>query len=152
MAEVSAGVLGWRRRGGAAEFLLVHPGGPFWKKRDEGAWSIPKGRIDVDEDPLTAAVREFREETGLPVDGAFTELAPLRQKGGKLVRCWMVAADLDLAGFASNTFELELPRGSGRRVAFPECDRAEYFATPAALRKILPGQSGFIAEAAARLG
>ena len=147
MAQRSAGLLVWRRRDGRAEFLLAHPGGPFWAARDDGAWSIPKGLIDDGEDELAAARREFHEETGLAVDGAFVRLRDLRQKSGKVVSGWLVEADLDLAGFRSNTFELAWPRGSGRTLVVPECDRAEYFPAQAALRKILPGQRGFIEEA-----
>ena len=150
--EISAGVLAFRRRPDGPEFLLVHPGGPFWKRRDEGAWSIPKGLIDAGEAPLAAAVREFEEETGLSVGGDFAELAALKQKSGKLVRCWLVEADLDLGGFKSNLFDLEWPRGSGRILQTPECDRADYFATETALAKILAGQRGFVAEAVARIG
>jgi predicted NUDIX family NTP pyrophosphohydrolase len=150
--QKSAGLLVGRRSADGPEFLLAHPGGPFWARRDEGAWSIPKGLIDDGEDALAAAVREFREETGLSVDGDFVRLADLRQKRGKLVMCWLVEADLDLAGFCSNTFELAWPPGSGRTLVVPECDRAEYFSASAALAKILPGQRGFIEEALARLG
>jgi len=130
------------------EFLLVHPGGPFWRSRDDGAWSIPKGLIDPDEDELAAAQREFHEETGLaPPGGPYQRLADLRQKSGKTVLCWLVAGDLDLAGFRSNTFEMEWPRGSGRRITAPECDRAAYFPTDQAMQKVLGGQAGFIAQA-----
>jgi predicted NUDIX family NTP pyrophosphohydrolase len=136
----------------APEFLLVHPGGPFWRSRDDGAWSIPKGLIDPGEDELVAARREFCEETGLaPPGGPYQRLADLRQKSGKTVLCWLVAGDLDLAGFRSNTFEMEWPRGSGRHLTAPECDRAAYFPTEHAMQKILAGQAGFIAEAAQRL-
>jgi predicted NUDIX family NTP pyrophosphohydrolase len=142
----------YRQGPGGVEFLLVHPGGPFWRRRDDGAWSIPKGLVDAGEDPLAAAAREFAEETGLSVAGG--ELVPLverRQRSGKIVRCWLTAADLDLKGFRSNIFEMEWPRHSGRMLTLPECDRAAYFATEVALRKILPGQRGFIEEAAARI-
>jgi predicted NUDIX family NTP pyrophosphohydrolase len=148
----SAGLLVYRRREGAGvEFLLVHPGGPFWARRDDGAWSIPKGLIDPDEDALVAARREFEEETGLRVDGPFSPLSPLRQAGGKWVLSWLVEADLDLAGFRSNVFELAWPRGSGRIQQFPECDRAAYFDVAAAQRKILASQKPLIAEAAAHI-
>jgi predicted NUDIX family NTP pyrophosphohydrolase len=152
--QKSAGLLVFRRSRGAdgPEFLLVHPGGPFWARRDEGVWSIPKGLIDAGEDELVAAAREFREETGLAVGGEFVRLADLRQKSGKLVICWLIEADLDLTGFHSNTFELAWPPGSGRTLVVPECDRAEYFPAEVALRKILPGQRGFIDEALGRIG
>jgi predicted NUDIX family NTP pyrophosphohydrolase len=148
----SAGLLVFRTTRQELEFLLVHPGGPFWRGRDDGAWSIPKGLIDPDEDELVAAQREFHEETGLaPPAGPYQRLADRRQKSGKMVLCWLVAGDLDLAGFASNTFEMEWPRGSGRHITAPECDQAAFFPTELALRKVLGGQAGFIAEAARRL-
>jgi len=144
-------VLAWRPGLAGPEFLLAHPGGPFWARRDAGAWSIPKGLIEPDEDPLAAARREFREEIGLEVDGAFERLADRRLKSGKTVLCWLVEADLDLARFRSNTFELEWPPRSGRRITAPECDRAAYFPLAEALAKILAYQSGFLEEAAGRL-
>jgi predicted NUDIX family NTP pyrophosphohydrolase len=145
----SAGVLAYRRRSAGPEFLLVHPGGPFWRARDLGSWSIPKGLFEDGEDELAAARREFREEVGLEVSGEFIRLGELVQKSGKRVACWLVEADLDLAGFCSNTFELEWPRGSGRVILVPECDQAVYAPPQTALQKILPGQRGFI-EAAVR--
>ncbi|HZZ89770.1 MAG TPA: NUDIX domain-containing protein [Caulobacteraceae bacterium] len=145
----SAGLLAWRRGPDGPQFLLAHPGGPFWARKDAGAWTIPKGLIEAGEDALAAARREFVEEIGLEVDGDFTQLAPLKQKGGKTVLAWLVEADLDLARFRSNTFELEWPPRSGRRIEVPECDRAEYFAPPAAMAKILQGQLGFLEEAMA---
>jgi predicted NUDIX family NTP pyrophosphohydrolase len=150
-ARRSAGLLAFRRTDAGAEFLLVHPGGPYWRNRDDGAWSIPKGLIDEDEDEQEAAIREFREEVGLAVDGVFARLADRRQRSGKSVLCWMVEADLDLTGFHSNTFEMEWPPGSGRTILIPECDRAAYFQADTALTKILAGQRGFITEALERL-
>ena len=150
--QKSAGLLVWRRAAAGPEFLLAHPGGPFWAKRDDGAWSIPKGLVDAGEDPLAAARREFAEETGLAVSGAFERLADRRLKSGKTVMCWLAEADLDLAGFTSNSFEMEWPRGSGQVITAPECDRAEYFPLTAALAKILAYQRGFIEEAAGRIG
>jgi predicted NUDIX family NTP pyrophosphohydrolase len=148
----SAGLLVWRKGPAGPQFLLAHPGGPFWAKRDAGAWSIPKGLIEDGEDPLAAARREFLEEVGMEVAGGdVVRLADRRLKSGKTVLCWLGEADLDLAGFRSNTFELEWPRGSGRRIVVPECDRADYFAAPEALAKILDYQRGFIEEAVARL-
>ena len=129
----------------------MHPGGPFWARRDAGAWSVPKGMIEDGEDGLAAALREFSEEVGIPLAGRFTRLADRRQKSGKLVLCWMVEADLDLSTFRSNTFEMEWPPKSGRLIHVPECDRAEYFPDNRALEKILPGQRGFIEEAIAIL-
>jgi predicted NUDIX family NTP pyrophosphohydrolase len=151
MGEKSAGVLVYRRRGPQPEFLLAHPGGPFWRNRDEGSWSVPKGAINDGEENLAAAKREFEEEVGQSVDGDFVELAPRKQKSGKLVYCWMVEADLDLASFRSIAFEMEWPRRSGQIASFPEIDRVGYFEPDAALVKVLPGQAGFIEEALVRL-
>lgn len=147
-ANRSAGLLVCRRtKARAFEFLLVHPGGPYWARRDEGAWSIPKGGIGPDEDPLKAALREFGEETGLAVGGPFVALRPIRQRSGKVVDCWLVEADLDLSAFHSNTFEVEWPPRSGRRVSAPECDRAAYFEAGAAMGKILAAQRPLLVEA-----
>ena len=146
MAEKSAGLLVYRRREGGPEFLLAHPGGPSWKNRDEGAWSIPKGLIGEGEETHAAALREFEEETGQRVSGEFVELTPLKQKSGKVIYCWLVDADLDLSTFRSNLFEMEWPPRSGRTEAFPEIDRVAWFGPEEALRKILPGQVGFIVE------
>lgn len=151
MAEKSAGLLVYRRRERGPEFLLAHPGGPFWKNRDDGAWSIPKGLIGDGEENHAAALREFEEETGQSVTGEFVELTPLKQKSGKVVYCWLVEAELDLATFRSNDFEMEWPPRSGRMQAFPEIDRVARFGPDEALRKILPGQAGFIVEAMQRL-
>lgn len=148
----SAGLLVWRAGRAGPEFLLAHPGGPFWARRDAGAWTIPKGLIDAGEDPLAAARREFLEEIGIEVTGAFEPLADRRLKSGKTVQAWLVEADLDLAGFRSNTFEMEWPRGSGRRITVPECDRAAYFGEAQALVKVLEYQRGFIEEAVVRIG
>jgi len=149
----SAGLLVFRRTGDGPQFLLVHPGGPFWRDRDEGAWSIPKGLVDPGEDELAAARREFLEETGLPApEATAVRLAEIRQGGGKRVVCWLLEADLDLAGFRSNTFELEWPPRSGRTITVPECDAARYFDVDAALRKILSAQGALLREAMARLG
>ena len=150
MPEVSAGLLVYRRAGAGVKFLLAHPGGPFWARRDDGAWSIPKGLIVEGEEPLAAARREFEEEVGQAVEGDFQPLAPLKQKSGKVVHAWAVEAELDLDGFRSNLFEMEWPRGSGRTQAFPEIDRVGWFAPDEALLKILPGQAGFIHEALAK--
>ena len=150
MAEVSAGLLVYRRAG-SLQFLLAHPGGPFWTHRDDGAWSIPKGLVDPDEDTHAAALREFREETGLEVHGPFAALTPLKQKSGKTVHGWMVEADPDLSAFASNLFEMEWPPKSGGRASFPEIDRIAWFPRDEALAKILPGQAGFVREAVERL-
>lgn len=149
--QKSAGLLVWRPGPAGPEFLLAHPGGPIWARRDAGAWSIPKGLIEPGEDPLAAARRELLEETGLQAEGDFERLADRRLKSGKTVLCWLVRADLDLAGFRSNTFELEWPPRSGRRIIAPECDRVAYFPLAEALTKIIAYQSGFVEEAAARL-
>lgn len=146
MSKKSAGLLLYRRSSGVAdagdslEVLLVHPGGPFWTRKDEGAWSIPKGEIEADEEPLAAARREFEEELGPAPHGAFTPLVPVKQRGGKEVVAWAVAADFDPASRRSHTFTMEWPPRSGRRQEFPEVDRAEWFPLAAARRKILEGQ------------
>jgi predicted NUDIX family NTP pyrophosphohydrolase len=149
-AEVSAGILVFRRRPDL-EVLLAHPGGPFWRRRDEGAWSIPKGLVESG-DPLACARREFNEETGLTAAGDFIALAPLRQKSGKTVHAFAVEADFDLTRFSSNAFTMEWPPRSGRQQSFPEIDRVAYFALPVARRKILPGQRPFLEELVTRLG
>lgn len=142
----SAGILLWRSRDGAREVLLVHPGGPFWAKKDLGAWSIPKGEHDEDEDPRACAVREFAEELGsqLPAGAALEDLGEVRQRGGKVVRAWAAQGDVDATAVASNTFEIEWPPRSGRMAEFPEVDRAEWFALDEARRRILPAQAPFL--------
>jgi predicted NUDIX family NTP pyrophosphohydrolase len=140
VARPSAGILVYRRRGGGLEVLLVHPGGPFWARKDAGAWTIPKGEHDAGEDALAAARRELREETGLDVEGPFEPLPPARQRGGKLVSAWAVEGDFDVSALASNTFEMEWPPRSGRRRRFPEVDRAEWFPLHVAETKINDGQ------------
>jgi len=139
-ARTSAGVLAYRVRDGVLEVLLVHPGGPFWTNKDAGAWSIPKGEIDADEDALAAAKREFEEETGTAIDGAFVALPPCKLRGGKTVHAWAVEADLDVAQLRSNTFEIAWPPRSGRTTSFPEVDRYGYFAPDEAAVKINEGQ------------
>jgi predicted NUDIX family NTP pyrophosphohydrolase len=146
VAKLSAGLLLYRRRQRGLEVFLVHPGGPFWAKKDDGAWSIPKGEYQAGEDPLEAAKREFQEETGLRVDGMFTALSPLRQAGGKTVTAWAVEGDCDAAAIRSNTFLLEWPPRSGRHEAFPEVDRAQWFDLETGQQKILKGQVGFLLE------
>jgi len=150
--QKSAGLLVWRDAPAGPQFLLAHPGGPFWAKRDAGAWSIPKGLIGDGEDPLAAARREFLEEVGIELPAAdLVRLGDRRLKSGKTVIAWLANADLDLSAFRSNTFEMEWPPRSGRRIVAPECDRAAYFAAPEALVKILDYQRGFIEEAVSRL-
>ena len=142
--KLSAGLLLFRRAAAGLNVFLVHPGGPFWAKKDLGAWSIPKGEIEAGEDPLAAARREFTEETGFTVDGAFIALGELKQPSGKIVVAWALEQDLDPASLRSNTFELEWPPKSGRMQEFPEVDSGAWFPLPEAREKILPGQWGFI--------
>jgi predicted NUDIX family NTP pyrophosphohydrolase len=152
MPKTSAGLLLYRLREGRLEVFLVHPGGPFWVKKDLGAWSIPKGEFAEPEEPLAAAIREFQEETGATVEGAFLPLPPRKQPGGKIVLAWAVEGDLDPEEIRSDTFLLEWPRGSGRRKEFPEVDRAEWFGIPEARRRILAGQAGFLDDLGELLG
>jgi predicted NUDIX family NTP pyrophosphohydrolase len=151
MAKQSAGLLLFRGAPAAVEVLLVHPGGPFWAKKDEGAWSIPKGEFSADEDALHAALREFKEETGENVAGAFIALEPQRQAGGKIVHAWAVEADFDPTRVRSNTVSIEWPPRSGRRRTFPEIDRAAWFLLDVAHKKILKGQVGFLRELETKL-
>src|SRR6266508_2578852 len=146
MPRLSAGLLLYRGVGDGVEVLLVHPGGPYWAKRDDGAWSLPKGEHGADEEPLRVAVREFREELGVdpPPVRSPAFLGELRQVGGKLVRAWALPGDLDVGAVRSNTFAMEWPPRSGRMRDFPEVDRAGWFGLEAARRKLLPGQVGFI--------
>ena len=149
-AEISAGLLAFRR-GQDLEVLLAHPGGPFWAKKDDGAWSIPKGVVEDGADLLATAQREFTEETNLQAHGPYLALAPARQKSGKLVHAFAFEADLDLATFASNLFEMEWPPRSKRRRSFPEIDRVAYFALPVAMAKLIEYQRPFLHELAAKL-
>jgi predicted NUDIX family NTP pyrophosphohydrolase len=148
---VSAGVLAWRRRPGGPEFLLVHPGGPYWSKKDAAAWSIPKGLVEPGEEGWPAAVREFREELGLTVSGRHEALTPCETPLGKMVHAWLVEADFDVSEIASNSFEIEWPPRSGRRQSFPEVDRAGWFDAEGAAAKIHKGQRPILAEAIERL-
>ncbi len=136
----SAGLLMFRRRAPEPEYFLVHPGGPFWAKKDLGAWSIPKGEYDDTEPPLTAAIREFNEETGFTATGEFISLGQVRQPGGKLVTAWAFEGDCDETQLRSNTFSLEWPPRSGRVAIFPEVDRGAWFPLQTARTKILKGQ------------
>jgi len=144
MAKPSAGLLPYRVLGGKLEVLLVHPGGPFWAGRDEGAWSLSKGEIDEAEDPLAAARREFTEETGFVAEGEFLPLGSIRQKSGKIVAAWAVEMTADPARLRSNLFPLEWPPKSGTMKEFPEVDRAGWFPLDEARRKLLPAQLPFI--------
>ena len=149
-AEISAGLLAFRRRD-ELEVLLAHPGGPFWAKKDAGAWTIPKGLAEPGADLLATARREFTEETNLAAAGDFIPLTPVKQKNGKVVHAWALEGDFDLAAFASNTFEIEWPPKSGRRKSFPEIDRIAYFTLPIARVKILAYQRPLLRELEARL-
>jgi len=141
---LSAGLLMFRRRDGL-EVFLVHPGGPFFRNKDEGAWSIPKGEVKPSEDPLSTARREFSEETGIDVlHKSYIALGAVRQKGGKRVTAWAFEGDCDPAAIQSNTFEIEWPPRSGKRQSFPEVDRAEFFAPDAARVKLNPAQAELV--------
>ncbi|TWT00264.1 NUDIX domain-containing protein [Reyranella sp. CPCC 100927] len=139
-SKLSAGLLVFRHVNDAPEVLLAHPGGPFWARKDDGAWSIPKGLCEPGEAVFAAARREFVEETGLQPDGDFIELTPVKQPGGKVVAAWAVDCDLDVSGFRSNTFQLEWPPRSGKFQDVPEIDRVAWFTVPVAQTKILKGQ------------
>ena len=143
--QISAGILVFRRRGDF-EILLAHPGGPFWAKKDAGVWTIPKGLVESGDDIVAAARREFSEETNLVAKGDLIELAPVRQKNGKLLHAFALEEDFDLNAFTSNTFELEWPPRSGRRQNFPEIDRIAYFDLPTAKLKIIPYQLPLLSE------
>ena len=149
MAKRSAGIL--LHRNGASEVLLVHPGGPFWAKKDLGAWSIPKGEHDDGEDGLDAALREFREETGAELEaGELTDLGSIKQRGGKVVQAWAAEGDLDAAAVRSNTFTMEWPPRSGTMREFPEVDRAAWFSLEEARERINPAQAEFLDRLSAR--
>lgn len=146
MAKQSAGLVLYREREDGVEVFLVHPGGPFWAKKDAGAWSIPKGEHDDGEDALSAALREFREETGLepPTGVEWRPLGSVRQRGGKIVAAWAAPGEVDERAVRSNTFEMEWPPRSGRRASFPEVDRAAWFALPEARERIVSAQAGLL--------
>ena len=144
--RTSAGLLVYRGGAGGLEVLLVHPGGPYWRNKDDGAWSIPKGELDESEDPVAAARREFEEETGAVPQGELLPLEPVRQPGGKIVHAWAVRGDFDPAALRSGTFTMEWPPRSGRRRVFPEVDRAAWFPLGEARRKILSGQEPLLTQ------
>ena len=142
--KLSAGILLYRKRDDAIEVFLVHPGGPFWAKKDDGAWSIPKGEYVEGEDPLTVAKREFHEETGSQVSGDFLPLTPLKQPSGKMITAWAVEGEVDPASLRSNTFSIEWPPKSGKLKEFPEVDRGMWCDLSTAYRKLLAGQRPFL--------
>lgn len=151
MVKKSAGILLYRFHNNTAEVLLVHPGGPFWAKKDLGAWSIPKGEFEAGEDPLDAAKRELEEETGIKAEGNFIELTPVKQKSGKLVYAWTLSKDIDPAVIKSNNFEMEWPPKSGKINSFPEIDKAAWYTMDEARKKIVDGQLPLINELEAKL-
>jgi predicted NUDIX family NTP pyrophosphohydrolase len=140
MPKRSAGLVLYRNVAGSMEVFLVHPGGPFWAKKDDAAWSIPKGEIAEGEEALEAAKREFQEETGFPVNGTFEALEPVTQAGGKIVYAWSLEGDIDASAIRSNTFSMEWPPRSGRTQEFAEVDRAAWFDLAEARKKIVRGQ------------
>lgn len=148
---ISAGILLYRFSERTLEVFLIHPGGPYWRNKDAGAWSIPKGLLEDGDDELSAARREFHEETGSAVDGEFIPLTPLRQPSGKIVHAFAVEGDIDASAIVSNLFPMEWPPRSGKMQEFPEVDRGGWFALDEARRKILTGQRGFIEELERRL-
>jgi predicted NUDIX family NTP pyrophosphohydrolase len=147
----SAALLVFRKAPDGIEVFLVHPGGPFWAKKDLGAWSLPKGEFGDDEDGLAAAKREFSEEVGQKVDGDFIALTPVKQRGGKIVHAWAVESEVDAAAVKSNEFEMEWPPRSGRTARFPEVDRGQWFGVAEALQRILPAQAPILEELLAKV-
>jgi predicted NUDIX family NTP pyrophosphohydrolase len=152
MPPQSAGILLFRRTGGIVQFLLVHPGGPFWAKKDAGAWSIPKGLYEEPENAVDAARREFWEETGVTITTDLVELGKFKQPGGKVISAWAAESDFDVAELRSNSFMLEWPPKSGKRKEFPEVDRAGWFSLTEAATKITKGQLPILMKLAAELG
>lgn len=144
--KLSAGILLYRKRDGEIEVFLVHPGGPFWAKKDDGAWSIPKGEYAEGEDPLAVARREFHEETGAEVSGNCSALTPLKQPSGKVIAAWAAEGEVDPASLRSNTFSMEWPPKSGKLQEFPEVDRALWCDLATARKKLLPGQRSFLGQ------
>ena len=151
MAKLSAGILLYRLTKDFPEVMLIHPGGPFWAKKDEGAWSIPKGEPGENEDLHETAIRELKEETGIIASGEFLELEPIRQKAGKTVYCWALEHDADVTNISGNHFEMEWPPRSGKLKSFPEVDKADWFDIPAARKKILAGQLPLLEELETKL-
>ncbi len=151
-SSISAGLLLFRRVNGRLEVFLAHPGGPFWARRDEGAWTIPKGGVEAGEDALDAARREFEEETGIPPRGEFVPLGSIRQRAGKIVHAWAWEGDADASTITSNTTQTEWPRGSGRRITYPEVDRCGWFSPEEARQRMNPAQAAFIDRLQQHLG
>lgn len=150
MAVLSAGILLYRRRGESLELLLIHPGGPYWARKDRGAWSVPKGQVEEGEDPRACALRELGEELGPAVEidrATMVDLGSVRQRGGKTVHCWAAAGEFDPAKLESETFTIEWPPRSGQQAEFPEVDRAEWFSPEQARRKIIHAQVPLIERA-----
>jgi predicted NUDIX family NTP pyrophosphohydrolase len=146
MHRTNAGILFYRLQQNKLEVLLVHPGGPYWVKKDAGAWSIPKGEASADEKLLEAAIRETEEETGIKAQGKFIALAPVKQKSGKIIYAWTLQGNFETSAIRSNTFEMEWPPKSGKKKLFPEIDKAAWFGIEEAKNKIIPGQIPFITE------
>ena len=146
MGRQSAGLVMYRYRNSILEVFLVHPGGPYWAKKDDGSWSIPKGEYSDEEDLLATAKREFKEETSYDAEGEFMSLTPIKQPGGKLISAWALEGDCDASSIKSNTFQMEWPPKSGSKAEFPEVDRAEWFPITVAKKKLLRGHVGFIDE------
>ncbi|PWW15322.1 NUDIX hydrolase [Chryseobacterium sp. AG844] len=144
--KTSSGILLFKKEKDSLYYFLVHPGGPFWRNKDSGAWSIPKGEILPDEDPLERALTEFKEETGTTAEGQFIELSPVRQKGGKTVYAWALEGDIDTSDLYSNSFPLEWPPKSDKIIEIPEVDQWEWFASEEAQKRINPAQKDFITE------
>jgi predicted NUDIX family NTP pyrophosphohydrolase len=151
MSKLSAGILMFRRRDSGVQVLLVHPGGPFWKKKDAGAWSIPKGEYEEGEDALDAARREFQEETGIVAQGEFLPLDRIKQPSGKVITAWALEGDCSPAAIRSSTFSLEWPPKSGRKQEFPEIDRADWFTLEEARKRMVKGQIGFLDRLVAQI-
>jgi predicted NUDIX family NTP pyrophosphohydrolase len=147
----SGGILPYKNDNGKLLFFLVHPGGPFWKNKDLGAWSVAKGEFDGSENALDAAIREFEEETGTRLEGDFIELSSVRLKSGKTIYAWAIECDLDASAISSNTFQMEWPPRSGNMQNFPEVDKAAWFDAETAIQKINPAQADFIAQVISRL-
>jgi predicted NUDIX family NTP pyrophosphohydrolase len=151
MGKKAAGILLYRRKGSSTEVFLIHPGGPFWANKDDGSWSIPKGELSENEDPLVEAQREFQEETGFALQGPFVPIGSVKQSNGKVVQGWACEGDLDASAIHSNSFRLEWPPRSGKYQDFPEADRAEWFSLAVARKKILKPQLKFLENLESRL-